>query len=95
MLSHSNPHKKHLSHPIQALYAVLVLLFLLNNPTSFSALHTPNCEYEVLGTTVPNTSGSPALISETSGTVISANFFNSGAINPIDGLEFVSVCVSP
>ena len=71
------------------------LLIFFYPVISQNALHIPNCEYEVIGTTVPNTSGSPLLISETTGTVISANFFNSGAIDPIDGLEFVSVCVSP
>ena len=52
-----------------------------------------NCAHEVRGTTSPNTSGSPAVINSVTGTVISANFFNSGAIDPQDGLEFVSVCV--
>ena len=72
--------------------AILLSVYPL---TSYNAPHLLGCEFEVLGTTVPNTSGSPAVISDTSGTVISANFFNSGAIDPIDGLEFVSVCVSP
>lgn len=53
------------------------------------------CQYQVLGTTVPNTSGSPVVINQQTGTVISANFFASGAIDPIDGQEYVTVCVNP
>ena len=54
------------------------------------------CSYETIGTTKPNTSGTPVVISPVTGTVISANFFDSGAINPpfFDGKEFVSVCVN-
>ena len=53
------------------------------------------CSYETIGTTSPNTSGTPVVISPVTGTVISANFFDSGAIDPpfFDGMEFVSVCV--
>ncbi len=79
--------------PLCSLTSAVVLL--LAPTTSYNAPHQlAGCEFEVLGTTQPNTSGTPAIISETTGTVISANFFNSGAISPIDGLEFVSVCVS-
>ena len=55
------------------------------------------CEYVTTGTTNPNTSGTPLVINSATGTVISANFFNTGAIDPpyYDGLEFVSVCVEP
>ena len=55
------------------------------------------CEYEAAGTSLPATSGSPTVIDDVTGTVIFANFFNSGAINPphFDGQEFVSVCVAP
>ena len=44
---------------------------------------------------MPNTSGTPIVISPLTGTLISANFFDSGAIDPpfLDGREFVSVCV--
>ena len=54
-----------------------------------------NCSFEAIGTTVPNTSGTPLIINSLSGTVISANFFASGAIDPpfFDGGEFVSVCI--
>ena len=55
----------------------------------------PGCVYQVIGTTVPNTSGSPMVINKVTGTVISANFFASGAIDPIDGQEYVSVCIMP
>lgn len=56
-----------------------------------------SCEYEAFGTSLPATSGSPAVIDDVTGTVIFANFFNSGAIAPphFDGNEFVSVCVAP
>lgn len=55
------------------------------------------CEYLVEGTSMPPTSGIPSVIDSITGTTISANFFNSGAINPpfFDGQEFVSTCVSP
>ena len=46
---------------------------------------------------MPNTSGTPMVINPASGTVISANFFASGAIDApyFDGEEFVSVCIRP
>ncbi len=71
----------------------IVFSTLLYPPQTVLAQST--CEFEVKGTTVPNTSGTPAMINPNTGTVISANFFNSGAIGPdyFDGLEFVSVCV--
>ena len=51
------------------------------------------CEYQVNGTAVPANSGTPTVIDDTTGTVIFANFFNSGAIT--DGTDrYVSVCVS-
>ena len=55
------------------------------------------CEYGVTGTSFPPTSGSPTTISNQTGTVISGNFFNSGAIDPPyrDNQEYVSVCISP
>jgi len=54
-----------------------------------------SCAFEANGTTVPNTSGTPLVINTENGTVISANFFDSGAIDPpyFDGQEHVSVCV--
>ena len=54
-----------------------------------------NCAFETKGTTVPNTSGTPMVINSDTGTVISANFFDSGAIDPphFDGQEYVSVCI--
>ena len=53
---------------------------LVNPPVMADAVS--NCHIEVRGTTVPNTSGSPVVINEKTGTIISANFFNSGAIDP-------------
>ena len=51
------------------------------------------CEYQVNGTAAPANSGTPTVIDEETGTVIFANFFNSGAIS--DGTDrYVSVCVS-
>ena len=57
---------------------------------------TEECQFEVTGTTVPNSSGTPVVINEFTGTVIFANFFGSGAIDPpyYDGGESVSVCVN-
>ena len=54
------------------------------------------CEFQVTGTSQPPSSGTPTVISEITGTVISANFFNSGAIDPphFDGNESVSICVT-
>lgn len=52
------------------------------------------CEYQAVGTAVPPSSGTPVQISASTGTVISANFFNSGAITNPD-TEFVEVCVMP
>lgn len=78
----------------QALVALSISIFSIE---SSGANFITNCEYEVTGTTVPASSGTPTTISNASGTVISANFFNSGAIDPpyFDGAEFVSVCVTP
>ncbi len=51
------------------------------------------CQYQVNGTAAPANSGTPVVIDDTTGTVIFANFFNSGAIE--DGTDrYVSVCVS-
>ena len=74
---------------------VCSLLFLSSVHSAPQILSS--CEYEVNGTSSPATSGSPAIISEETGTVISANFFNSGAIDSpyFDGMESVSVCISP
>ena len=65
-------------------------------PIIAAALAQSSCQFEVVGTTVPPTSGNPVVIDDISGTVISANFFNGGAIDSpyFDGLETVSVCVS-
>ena len=65
-------------------------------PIIAAALAQSGCQFEVVGTTVPPTSGNPVVIDDISGTVISANFFNGGAIDSpyFDGLETVSVCVS-
>ncbi|OED35827.1 hypothetical protein AB833_29275 [Chromatiales bacterium (ex Bugula neritina AB1)] len=68
----------------------------VGNP-NFAAANTSGiCESQVIGTAEPPSSGTPIVISDLTGTVISANFFNSGAIDPpyFDGNEFVSVCVS-
>ena len=67
------------------------LLFSLHAVTFAQSM----CSYETTGTTIPNTSGTPVVISPVTGTLISANFFDSGAIDPPfrDGEEFVSVCV--
>ena len=76
----------------------LALFFSLVLLTSSQAIAMPAaCEHEVTGTTVPPTSGNPLVIDNISGTVISANFFNGGAIDApyFDGMESVSVCVSP
>ena len=78
---------------LQSWQVIIAILLGFYPLISYNALHLPNCAFEVRGTTVPNTSGSPAVINSVTGTVISANFFNSGAIDPQDGLEFVSVCV--
>ena len=54
------------------------------------------CSHIARGTTVPNTSGTPLVINRETGTVISANFFDSGAIvDTRDGNEFVEVCILP
>ena len=71
-----------------------------NDPDSplFAAANTSdNCEFFVIGTSEPPSSGTPAIISDVTGTVISANFFDSGAIDQpyFDGNESVSVCVRP
>lgn len=51
-----------------------------------------SCQHQVLGTANPPDSGVLEIINPASGTVIAANFFNSGAIsNPTD--ESVSLCV--
>ena len=51
------------------------------------------CEYQVNGTATPANSGTPTVIDNNTGTLIFANFFNSGAI--ADGTDrYVSVCVS-
>jgi len=57
-----------------------------------------HCEHRVTGTATPANSGTPAVIdsetiSFTTGTVISANFFNSGAITDRQG-RTVSLCVT-
>jgi len=77
---------------------VFALLFTASLITSSeTSAMSAACEYEVTGTTVPPSSGNPTIIDDISGTVISANFFNGGAIDApyFDGLETVSVCVSP
>ena len=57
----------------------------------------PECKFDAIGTSEPNSSGTPIVINSITGTVISANFFDSGAIDPpyFDGLETVSVCIRP
>ena len=68
-----------------------------DTPRLAEALPDHQCQYETTGTSEPATSGTPVVINETTGTVISANFFDSGAIDPpfFDGLESVSICVRP
>ena len=74
---------------------VPVILICANLSIPGFATAQSMCSYETIGTTVPNTSGTPVVISPLTGTVIAANFFDSGAIDPpyFDGMEFVSVCV--
>ena len=83
------------SYSRQALALIFTLALLASSGASAQPLAA--CEYEVTGTTVPPTSGNPTIIDNITGTVISANFFNGGAIDApyFDGLEYVSVCVSP
>lgn len=60
-------------------------------PWGVTKLQLLGCRYEVNGTT--QSSGTPVIIDENTGTLISANFFNGGAIS--DGTDrTVSVCVS-
>ena len=83
------------SYSRQALALIFTLALLASSGASAQPLAA--CEYEVTGTTVPPTSGNPTIIDNITGTVISANFFNGGAIDApyFDGQEYVSVCVSP
>jgi hypothetical protein len=84
---------------------LLPCLLVLSGPVDPESVDEPtigaaqgdNCEHEVVGTSSPPSSGNPTVIDDISGTVISANFFNSGAIDPpyFDGMEFLSVCVKP
>lgn len=83
------------SHSLLCLLASLALT-LVCSATISAPRSAGDCLHRAIGTTQPNTSGTPILIDSTTGTVISANFFNSGAIiySPyFDGNEFVSVCV--
>ena len=92
-IDHQTGSKKNLQS-IKRKYACGTLICAaLSAPTVASAQSM--CSYETMGTTAPNTSGTPVVISPLTGTVISANFFDSGAIDPpfFDGMEFVSVCV--
>ena len=59
--------------------------------------HALDCDHFVVGTSSPPSSGTPTVIDESTGTVISANFFNSSSISPtyFDGQESVSICISP
>ena len=77
--------RKHLCGPL-----ICAVLFIPGVASAQS-----ECLYETRGTTSPNTSGTPVVINPLTGTLVSANFFDSGAIDPPyrDGLEFVSVCV--
>ena len=80
---------------IQKLACGAFIYTLLSTPNIAFAQN--NCTFETSGSTVPNTSGTPMVINPASGTVISANFFASGAIDApyFDGEEFVSVCIRP
>ena len=85
-----------LTLPALALAASTQIIQTGGIPIIAAALAQSSCQFEVVGTTVPPTSGNPVVIDDISGTVISANFFNGGAIDSpyFDGLEIVSVCVS-
>ena len=85
-----------LTLPALALAASTQIIQTGGIPIIAGALAQSSCQFEVIGTTVPPTSGNPVVIDDISGTVISANFFNGGAIDSpyFDGLETVSVCVS-
>lgn len=91
---------EHFSNLREAIAAAVVAPLLIASQLAwikpgYAAVYIPECEFEVIGTKEPPTSGSPTVISNVTGTVISANFFNSGAIELADGSEYVSVCVSP
>ena len=55
--------------------AIPFTLILSSGPASAQN----SCTFEAIGTTVPNTSGSPLANNTETGTVISVNFFYSGA----------------
>ena len=86
----NNLHKAIRNYACGALFCAFLSIPIVTSAQSM-------CSHETIGTTVPNTSGTPMVINQQNGTVISANFFASGAIDPphFDGQEFVSVCVHP
>lgn len=87
---------------VQILFSIILLCVGCSHennsaePRLSKAVASDNCEFFTQGTSEPASSGTPLVISESTGTVISANFFDSGAIDlPYrDGNEIVSVCVS-
>ena len=93
-IHHNSDTVKNLHKAIQNYSCGALICAILSIPIGASAQSM--CSYETIGTTTPNTSGTPVVISPVTGTVISANFFDSGAIDPpfFDGMEFVSVCVN-
>lgn len=83
------------------LWAISLALTACGNSGTIAQTDEPDfamanaaCEYRALGTAEPPNSGTPAVIDATTGTVIAANFFNSGAITNPD-TETVEVCVLP
>ncbi len=70
----------------------------VESPPKTARFDTLSCSHRVEGTATPANSGTPEIIdvdaiSYSTGTVISANFFNSGAILDREG-RTVSICVS-
>jgi len=70
----------------------------VESPVQSHAFSVLDCSHQVTGTATPANSGTPTIIdvdeiSYATGTVISANFFNSGAIIDRNG-RTVSVCVT-
>ena len=93
--------KKHRNRSLSNCCAVFLIFFAAcsqsDEPTKAAALPGLECKFDAIGTSEPNSSGTPIVINSITGTVISANFFDSGAIDPpyFDGLETVSVCIRP
>jgi len=82
-------------HQIFAISCAISLVLFSASSWSNEPNTTSECRFEAIGTSEPPSSGTPTVINSKTGTVISANFFDSGAIGPpfFDGLESVSICV--